>query len=507
MSRHPTHTTASLTASEQVLESCARAKALEARGEFAAAREEIEDRWPRVGVRPVLTGLSPPAAAHLMLRAGSLTGWLGDTRRIAGAQEVARDLLGESGRMFEAAGDVPRMCEALVEQAWCYWREGAFDEARVNLRVALSLLGDRDGALKVGALVRAAIMERRGGRLCGALAFLDEAAELVDALPDDPQLRGRFHGERALVLRNLGRPDEALIEYAAASYYLERAGNLRFRAYVENNRGFLFSTLSRFDEAHAHLDRARQIFLGLREPGSVAQVDETRARVLLAEGRPGEAECVVRRAVAAHEACGEQAFLAQALTTHAAALSRVGRRDQARDEFLRAMAEASGAGDVEGAGRAALSLIEELGDSLPGGELLDAYDEAARLLSRSQHAETLSRLRACADRLPRRDPASSNVVRLFQKSVRGLQTFRVRMSDDSLILAGIRRGDVVQFRRTGEFDDGDLVAAVTPEGRFVVFVRREPRGRLRLEGAHPLCPARYFSHDEINILGVADDEQ
>ena len=34
-----------------------------------------------------------------------------------------------------------------------------------------------------------------------------------------------------------------------------------------------------------HLNRARHLFAGLKDPGSVAQVDETRARVLLAEGQ------------------------------------------------------------------------------------------------------------------------------------------------------------------------------------------------------------------------------
>jgi CheY-like chemotaxis protein len=57
------------------------------------------------------------------------------------------------------------------------------------------------------------------------------------------------------------------------------------------------------------------------------------------------------------------------------------------------------AGDVESAGQAALSLIEESGAHLPAEELTEIYERAAEMLSRTQNVATLKRLAACARRV------------------------------------------------------------------------------------------------------------
>lgn len=84
------------------------------------------------------------------------------------------------------------------------------------------------------------------------------------------------------------RPDyinRAIIEYTAASHHFDRAGHISYRARAENNLGFLLYSAGHYGDAHEHLKCARLLFVAVRDKGSVAQVDETRARVLLAEGR------------------------------------------------------------------------------------------------------------------------------------------------------------------------------------------------------------------------------
>src|SRR2546423_15071586 len=94
---------------------------------------------------------------------------------------------------------------------------------------------------------------------------------------------------------------------------------------------------TRFTEGHEHLDRARRLFVSLKDSGSVAQVDETRARSLLAEGRNAAAERVARSAVRILEKGDEHALLAEALTTHGRALARLGRYNESRLTFQRAI--------------------------------------------------------------------------------------------------------------------------------------------------------------------------
>jgi CheY-like chemotaxis protein len=401
----------SLTAEERSRLRCERARRFERAGDFAAARAALGGLWRGVGHRPDLRGLGRWDAAELLLRAGVLTGRLGSAGQVAGAQEAGKNLITESLSVFEALGDRRKAAEAQVELGVCYWREGALDEARVLLGEALSKLEGGDD-LKALATLRAATVESAAFRLHDALRLLSAGAPLFER-SDDHNLKGCFHNERAMILRRLGEAegradyaDRALVEYAAAGYHFERAGHRRYQACVENNLGFLFGSLGRFEEAHEHLDRARALFEGLGDATHLAQVDETRARVLLSEGRDAEAEAHARRAAEALAGGGHQSLLAEALTARGAALARTGRRAEARLTLERAAEVAELAGDLEAAGRAALTLVEEIGHRLAPAEERAAYRRADSLLSSSRHPAGRERLLRCARRVISRAAAT-----------------------------------------------------------------------------------------------------
>ncbi len=193
--------------------------------------------------------------------------------------------------------------------------------------------------------------------------------------------------------------DQALVEFAAASFHYEEVGHKRFQAAVENNEGFLFASLGKFSEAHQHLDRARLLYRSLKDQGSVARVDETRAQTLLFQGRTREAERFAKSAVEVLTHGGEQSALAEALTTHGKALARLGRYDQAHIAFKRAIEVAQVAGDPDSGGIAALTTVEELGTQLPLYNLKSYYCTAESLLANSQHRRIGIRLGECARRL------------------------------------------------------------------------------------------------------------
>jgi CheY-like chemotaxis protein len=92
----------------------------------------------------------------------------------------------------------------------------------------------------------------------------------------------------------------------------------------------------------------------------------------------------------------EQALLAEALTTNGIALARLGNHARSRVLLQRAIDVAERAGDLEGAGRAHLSLIEEMGEQTSPTELASIYQSAANLLQRSQDPSVGKRLIACA---------------------------------------------------------------------------------------------------------------
>jgi tetratricopeptide (TPR) repeat protein len=378
-------------------------KKFEEAGDYEAAREALGEIWQGVGIRPRLDGLlDQSAVAEVLLRVGALTGWIGSSEQIVGAQEAAKDLLSESVALFESLGDAARAAEGQTELAYCYWREGAFDEARVILGEVLLRLGDEDGERRAVAILRRAIVEASAKRYHDALHILTEAAPLFEARATDG-IKGKFHNELANVLNYLSLAerrsdytDRALVEYAAAGFHFEQAGHTRNQAAVENNLGYLFASLGKFAEAHTHLDRARRLFVGLRDRVHTAQVDETRAGAFIAAGRYEEAERLARLAAGILSKGGELALLAEAAITHGVALARLGRYVPARAAFLRAEDVSLRAGDVEGAGLASLALIEELGDELTFDEMSTTYKRADEYLSDPQQPELFTRLRRAA---------------------------------------------------------------------------------------------------------------
>ncbi|PWT91866.1 MAG: hypothetical protein C5B55_07410, partial [Blastocatellia bacterium] len=377
--------------------------------------EALAPYWQVVGQHPRTDGLPDEVKAELLLRAGTLTGWLGSARQVEGAQEIAKDLISESASISDGAGRTEKAVEAMIDLAICYWREGALDEARVTLRHALDRLGDLQSEQRLRALLNSAIIEQVANRLDEALRIYHDAAPLFE-LSTNHSLKGKFHNSYALALKGVGLArdnetyiDQALVEFAAAQIHFEEAGHKRFRARVENNEGFLFARLGRFKEAYEHLDRARALHLSVGDHGGAAGVDDTRAQTYLLEGKSQEAEKFARSAVRFLERGGEQSILAEALTTHATALARLDQKVEARTTFDRAISVAHQAGDPDGGGLAALTAIEELGFALKTTELKQYFETADRLLVRSQHPRIELRLGQAARRILRADVQKEDI--------------------------------------------------------------------------------------------------
>ena len=260
-----------LSSTERAQLRCLLARQFEDQGDYEAARVAMGEFWQRIGERPLLNGLNDEAKAAVLLRVGVLTGWIGSAKQITGAQEIAKNLLSESRSIFERLRATNGVAEAQIEIAYCYWREGAFDNGRILLREALDHLPDSEIELRAKALLRSAIIDWAASRYEDALKIFTEAAPLFN-LVENHCLKGSFHNQYAIVLRNVGAAkkredyvDLALIEYAAAAHHFEEADHIRYLACVENNLGFLFWKVNRFPDAHDHLDRAQILFARLKD--------------------------------------------------------------------------------------------------------------------------------------------------------------------------------------------------------------------------------------------------
>lgn len=387
---------------DNVIPLCELAKGLEEAGEFDSAAETLQPFWQGLPTRPETKGLDDYPKAELLLRAGTLTGWLGSAKQVAGAQEIAKDLISESAAIFEMLGMSEKVAEARVDLSTCYWREGALDEARVTLRLVLDSLGHSSSEQKLRALSNSAMIERAATRDRDALRIYMEAAPLFE-VSTSHALKGKFHNAYAMLLRSLGSSenredyiDKALLEYAAASFHFEQAGHRRFQARVENNVGFLFATIGRFDEAQDHLARARSLHLSVGDHGGAAGAEDTRAQAFLLEGKYEQAEKAARSAVRSLKRGGEQALLAEALTTYGKALARLKQTQMAKTALDQAIEIAQTAGNPDRGGIAAVTAIEELNTCLSSNSLQEYYRTAESLLSNSQNRSLMIRLGECA---------------------------------------------------------------------------------------------------------------
>src|SRR6476620_7104999 len=380
----------------------ARARELQDTQRFEDARLVLGELWQDIGDRPKLDGRDANMRAEMLLLVGTLSGWLGSARQSPGAQETAKDLISESSAMCEEVGLVEKLAESRVELGICYWRSGALDEARITFDDALLRLGDLQSEQRLRAILNKALIEQVSSRPYEALRLLSEAEPLFEA-SSNHRLRGKFHGEFAILLKNIALSghseeyfDRALMQYTAASVELELAGQERGLAIVESNLGTLFARLERFDEAQEHLDRALSIVTKLNDKGLRAQFEDARARVFIAQGGLEQADRFGHSSVKILREGDQQASLASALTRHAVAVAKLQRASEALAMLNEAIAVAGQVGDPEKVGVACLTIIEELATTVSAGELRDYYHHAESALRQSQDAVIKSRLGAAA---------------------------------------------------------------------------------------------------------------
>lgn len=366
------------------------------RGDYDGARDAIAPLWSGIGKRPNIEGLHSSIVPEVLLCAGVLTGWFGNRYEVAEADDYARDLISESITLYDEAGDSKKVAEARTELAYCYWRAGANDEARILFSTALERL-TTEGNTRANALLGLSVVEWSAARHEESWEILTTNAPLFRKITSHT-LKGFYHNQSAMTLRALATDgndgdyfQRAIKHYEEADYHFTLARHTPYRAQVKNNVGYLLFKLARYRKAHEYLDAARRLLVSVRDKVRVAEVDDTRAQVFLAEGRFVEAEAAARSAVSTFRKTGRHGFLAKALVNYGIALARVNKSMRAQAALQEAVEVAHRFDALNQAGIAALTLMEEI-EELPIDALLTAYDNANDWLAEPQRSTLLARL-------------------------------------------------------------------------------------------------------------------
>jgi len=385
-----------LTPSEQVQVYCAIAREQIDSGNYEGACRILSFRWS-FGGWPKLDGLNQPSCADLLFTTGELASYVANTTQVLRGQKHAEQLLNGSIALFEQLGFRTRAAEGRIELALCYYRQGLFDIGRFTLSDVLERLSDESPELRGLALIRLANLERHAGRLKDALSRLMEATPLVEV--SGPWTTARCYLELASTYKDLAIAETVSSYYDQAKHFyfkalseFEAVGHHRYVAVVENNLGFLLLSAGYYQESEEHLLRSLRSFNFFSDSVATAQVNETLARLNIETKQYSLAEEMIKRAVKTLEQTDGEALLAEAVTTSGLVSAKQNRYNEAKKRFEAAYNIAARCGDNEGAGRAILSMLEELDDVLPSYEKAQLGRELKKLLATTQQKALQARM-------------------------------------------------------------------------------------------------------------------
>lgn len=381
---------------------CNTARQFEDSGEFANAAHAMGEWWQGVGVRPNVSKLNAAQKGAVLSRVGALTGWLGSAQQIPESQDQAKNLIGEAADFFRSGKDLSNWAETRSDLAVCYWREGAFDKAREILEDVFGGKTELAPELEAKILLRSVNVDISTSQYARAMDTINKAFSLLRK-SSNSLLLGKLYFHQALIFHLQGEDENrtdllklSLEGYNRASTYYKKAKHDRYIANAENNTGNVYRLLRQFADAHTHLDTSIKMYGKLKDKGGAAQVYDNKARAFIGQGKLSDAELAALTSVNLIREGGENAWLAESLTTLGVVLSRGGNFTEAASAFVEAKETALKVGDNESAGIAVLTQVEELQNNLTPAVVRSLFLEADMLLKNSPRIGTINRLQTVA---------------------------------------------------------------------------------------------------------------
>ena len=269
------------------------------------------------------SAIDPGARAELLSGRAEALARLDQPNGAASAASEAAEIFNRHGREADAARA-------------SYWLAGAEYEQE-NAADARAILGSILSKLRAGlrvepdfqlrVLMLLATIEARDGNHAEALAYLDEIRGLSAELDD--RRRATYLFDLAFSYRATGDL-EAAIRTGLASLTLFRAMEANSEtAMAENMLALTHLALGNIARAEDLAAAARARFESLHDERWLADVEETQAQIALAKGEPAEALEMVERSLALATKTGYRKAEMGGLVTKARALVALGRPDEA----------------------------------------------------------------------------------------------------------------------------------------------------------------------------------
>ncbi len=342
-------------------------------GRYEEALAKVKHIWEDTTLLPDTDDFEPQTAAEIILRCGSLIGFLGHIKQIPDAQEKSKDLLTEAYNRFQDIYNVEKIVECANYLALAYWRMGALVEAETWIAEALSYNLPNSNKIRLYShIIKSMIflLSKRYEEVC--LNLIELKNDFINFA--DNFLKGSFYNNYGLALKNLGNIDKALPVLESGRDYYLKSGNKFHYGLAENNLAQFYKTRNKFAEAHQAINNATKIFKKMKDRTREGFSLDTKAQIYFSEKKYSEALKIIEKSLAILSKGENAAYLVETYLTKAKILIYL-------DNFSAAilcLSDAVQLAKIQISENAALNLVKEFEVTLEEKNSQPAEENSAR---------------------------------------------------------------------------------------------------------------------------------
>jgi tetratricopeptide (TPR) repeat protein len=282
--------------SEEIKELVENAKSLECIGRYEEAAEVLSVYWKNRNEYPDVSELNKAEQAEILLRCGSLAGYIGSCKQKKDAQKLAQDLIFEASKILWLSQDIEKRAECENCLALTYWRLGQLDEARSFITSAFKHEIDKTCEVRLQTYVldiKILFDEGKYQEIVNKCKALDNLFLKSSFLV----LKGNFNNSYAYGLMKIGDKYTALSRFDLAKRFYSDAKHYLNSALVDNNLAIFFKNEKDYHHAHKAAISAQENFKKLGDKTREGYSLDTRAQIYLAQGKYEEALKCVNEAI------------------------------------------------------------------------------------------------------------------------------------------------------------------------------------------------------------------
>lgn len=287
---------------------------LERTGRYDEAFAELGDVWLDRTKLPEVNDLDQKNAAEIILRCGSLIGFLGHQKQIPNAQEKSKNLLTEARTRFLEIYDVEKIAECENYMALAYWRSGELVEAEDWISEAFSHDLPISHPVMLYTLINQSTIFLSAKKYEKVVELL-ENLEFVFLKNADDFLKGSFYNNLGLAVECLGGITEALSKLEKGKTFYFKSGNKFQYAIAENNLAGIYKLQKDFKKSHECSDKATKIFRKINDRTREGFSLDTKAQIFLAEHKYDKALETIEKAIKTIKTSENASFVTETYLT------------------------------------------------------------------------------------------------------------------------------------------------------------------------------------------------